>query len=424
MNIKLKKELTLLELVLMGIGIIVGAGIYVLIGIGASLAGNALWISFLLASIVSIFTGLSYAKLSFLFPKSSAEYIYIKNAFNEIFALAAVLLIILSSIVGASVVSIGFSEILLSFLQSFFKISLNLSSHILAVVLILFCSFFLMLGIKKSAILSVSATFFSIMGLLIVIFFSLPHFGKENIFLVKNPFGIFEASTLIFFAFIGFESIPRLAEESKSPKKDIPLAIIISIIITTFIYVLIAISAVSVLGSEALSYSKNPLGDVAKVIFGYYGLLLISFFGLFATFSTSFLILLSTSRIIYGVAEYGVLPKMFLYVSKKRRVPQNSILFVTILSILFCFLKNLKFLAILADFFILSIFILVNISLIKILQKKESENNKKYLLIPYLATLFCLILLFSIDIITWFYGLIIYALLFCGILVSKKYFAY
>lgn len=420
MNVGLKKELTLLELVLMGIGIIVGAGIYVLIGIGASLAGNALWLSFILASFVAIFTGLSYAKLSFLFPKSSAEYIYIKKAFDENFALASGLLIILSSVVGASVVSIGFSEILIDFLQNFFKMNINISSHILAICLILICSFFLMLGIKKSAILSVSATFFSLMGLLIIIFFSFPHFGKENIFLIKNPFGIFEASALIFFAFIGFESIPRLAEESKNPKKDIPRAIILSIIITTIIYVLIAISAVSTVGSSVLSSSKNPLGDVAKTILGTYGLLLVSLFGLFATFSTSFLILLSTSRIIYGIAEQRVLPKIFLSVSKKRRVPQTSIIFVTILSVSFCFLKNLKFLATLTDFFILFIFVLVNLSLIKMLKRRKNNVNKISLFFPLLAIFFCFILLFSISLITWFYGLLIYILVFVGIKTIRK----
>lgn len=421
MKSKLKKELTLLELVLMGIGIIVGAGIYVLIGIGASLAGNALWISFVLASIVAVFTGLSYAKLSFLFPKSSAEYIYIKNAFDENFALAAVLLIILSSVVGASVVAIGFSEILLSFLQNFFRIYINISSHILAILLIFICSFFLFLGIKKSALLSVSVTFFSIMGLLIIIFFSIPYFGKESIFTIKNPFGIFEASALIFFAFIGFESIPRLAEETKNPKKNIPLAIILSIVITAIIYVLISISSISIIGSEALSRSNNPLGDVAKSVLGNYGLLIVSLFGLFATFSTSFLILLSTSRIIYGIAEQDIFPKIFLVVSKKRRVPQNSIIFVTILSVLFCFLKNLKFLANLANFFILFIFILVNISLIKILNMEKRKTSKSNLLAPYLGTILCLILLFSINPKIWIFGIFVYFLIFIGIRISREY---
>ncbi|MEM5828832.1 MAG: amino acid permease [Candidatus Aenigmatarchaeota archaeon] len=422
MKTKLKKELTLLELVMMGVGIIVGAGIYVLIGIGASLAGNALWLSFILASLVAIFTGLSYAKLSFLFPKSSAEYIYIKNAFDENFALAAVLLIILSSVVGASVVSIGFSEILLNFFQNFLKININISSNILAIFLIFICSIFLLLGIKQSAILSVSATFFSIMGLLLIIFFSIPYFGREDIFLIKNPFGVFEASALIFFAFIGFESIPRLAEEAKNPKKDIPLAIILSIVITTIMYVLIAISAISIMGAEALSSSKNPLGDVANRVFGSYGLFLVSLFGLFATFSTSFLILLSTSRIIYGVAEQNILPKIFLSVSKKRRVPQNSIIFVTISTMLFCLLKNLKFLATLADFFILFIFILVNVSLIKILQIRKNDKKRNFYFVPFLAIILCFILLCSISPIIWISALLTYFLIFIGIRITKKIF--
>mgnify|MGYP000508603486 CR=1 FL=1 len=410
---KLKRELGLFKLTAIGVGIIVGVGIYVLIGKGAELAGNALWLSFLIASFPAIFTGLSYAELSSLFPKSGAEYVYVSKAFNNKIAWIVGWLIIFTGIIGASTVASGFGNVFSSFVYEIFSISI--SPNISAFLVILFCGAILLLGLRESVILTTTATLISIAGLLIIIFSSIPNFKSFNIFEVKSIFGVFEASALMFFAFIGFETIPRLSEESKNPRKDIPKAIILSILISAFLYSLVAFSAVSVLGWERLSNSNSPLSEVALHTLGNLGMVLLSLFALFATFTTTFVILLGTSRIIYGISEYHALPKIFISISKKSHVPWISVVFVALISSLFSFFGKIAFNAYLTDFTIFLTFILINLSVIKLRFVKRYAhlknifrtpiNLKRFPIIPFLGILSCLFLIMNTKIEIWIYGM-------------------
>jgi APA family basic amino acid/polyamine antiporter len=117
-KVELKRELGLLEVTLSGIGIILGAGIYALIGKAAALAGNSVWLSFAIASLIAIFTGLSYAELSSMFPRASAEHEYVRNAFGKKLAFVIGWLIILSGMIGAATVALGFG----GYFNAFFKV--------------------------------------------------------------------------------------------------------------------------------------------------------------------------------------------------------------------------------------------------------------------------------------------------------------
>ena len=156
-KIKLKKELGLTEAVLCGIGIILGAGIYVIIGPAAGLAGNALWLSFLLASTVAAFTGLSYAELSSMYPKAGAEFEYTKNAFGRRIGFFVGWMTIIAGVVSASAVALGFAGYLfnLSPLIGLPQIPVVAA----AILLIILCSFVVFIGIKQSAWKGSEATY-------------------------------------------------------------------------------------------------------------------------------------------------------------------------------------------------------------------------------------------------------------------------
>ncbi|MBE0522432.1 MAG: amino acid permease, partial [Candidatus Methanoperedenaceae archaeon] len=146
----LKRELGLFEVTLSGVGIILGAGIYALIGKAAGLAGNSVWMSFAISAVVALFTGLSYSELSSMFPRAGAEHEYIKNAFGKVTAFIIGWLIILSGIIGASTVALGFG--------GYFSSLFHTPAIPSAIILIVLLSFVLFLGIKESVFFAILFT--------------------------------------------------------------------------------------------------------------------------------------------------------------------------------------------------------------------------------------------------------------------------
>ena len=261
-KVQLRRTLGLFEVTLSGIGIILGAGIYALIGEAAGLAGNAVWISFALSAIVAVFTGLSYAELVSMFPKASAEYEYTSQAFGPFPAFTIGWLIIFSSVIGAATVSLGFA----GYFQALTGASLLPSALILLAVL----SAIVSVGIKQSARLVITFTAIEASGLVFIILLGTAYLGRVDL-LEMSPLGfsgIFQASALIFFAFIGFEEMVKLSEETKDPEKNIPRGLILAMSASIVLYIMVAFSAVSVLGWERLSQSSAPFADIAYSALG------------------------------------------------------------------------------------------------------------------------------------------------------------
>ncbi len=411
MKPSLKREISTFEATAFGVGIILGAGIYALIGPAAGTAGNILWLSFIIGAIISSFTGLSYAELSTMFPKSAAEYVYARRAFgNEFWAFLLGWLIIFAGIVSASTVAIGFS----GYLKPFFDAPI----FIIATSLILILSFSNFYGIKESAKINILFTGIEISGLLMIIFLGMRRFPNVNYLEAPTGFqGIFAASALVFFAYIGFEDIVNIAEEMKNPKKTIPRALILSILITTVFYILIAISTVSLADWRALENSSAPLAYAASMVLGKNAFLAISVIALFATANTVLILLIVVSRMVYGMASGGSLPKILSYVHDQRKTPWIAILVVMMLSMIFVTLDDLRLVAGITNFTTFVIFASVNFSLIWLRYKKPKINRPfkvplnigKFPLIPFLGLISCLFLVFHLELLAIVLGIIILA---------------
>lgn len=402
---KLHRALSLYEVVFYGIGIIIGAGIYALIGPAAGLAGNALWISFTIGAIIAGLTGLAYAELSSMYPKAAAEFVYVKKAYgSQFWAFMLSWLIIFTGIVSVSTVSLGFA----SYFHSLTNLPINLS----AISLIAILSFVNFYGIKSSSRVNIVLTSMSILGLLIIIGLGLSQFGSVNYFETVPALGIggiFAAASLIFFAFIGFDDIVNLAEETKKPKKYIPLAIIISVALTATIYMLTSISAVSLLGWEKLSSSPAPLAAAASVVVGNNASLFISFIALFATSGTVLGLLIFISRMIYGMSAGRALPKKLHEIHPNTKTPHFAILIVMIIAVVFAMIGDIGFVAHVTTLGALVTFFAVNASLIwlRITKPKLKRafkmpvNIGKYPVLSFVAILWILFLLaqFEIDVV-------------------------
>lgn len=414
--IKLKRELGLFEVTIAGVGVILGAGIYALIGQAAGLAGNSVWISFCLSALIAFFTGLSYAELSSMYPKASAEYEYTANAFGKHLAFIIGWLIILSGIVAASTVALGFA--------GYFNVLFDVPIHFSAFTLIILMSFIIFYGIKESAWIAIVFTVIEAGGLIFIFLIGIPFLGNVDYFDMPNGIeGIFEASALIFFAYIGFEGIVKFSEETKEPEKNIPKALILAIFISIILYVLVAFSSVSVVGWEKLSESDAPFSLVALTAMGGDAFFLLTIIALFATANTVLLLLLSASRMTYGMADSFSLPNIFAHLHPSRKTPWVAILTIMVLSILFLFSGNISFLANVTNFTLFLTFIVINAAIIILRYKAPDEIRPfripirigKFPLIPLIGMGFCIFMLLQLEMEILVTGLV---LTFAGVVFS------
>lgn len=412
---KLKRSLSVWEVTLMGVGSILGAGIYIIIGEAAGLTGNSLWLSFILAAIVASFTGLSYAELSSRFPHSGAEYVYVENSFGKTSAWLVGWLILVGSIIGGTTVAIGFSY--------YFSAIFGTPILLTAIFMLFVVGIILIVGVQETASITILFTIIEAAGLVIIIFIGIPYFGSVNYFeLTKGISGLIDASILIFFGYIGFEGISRLAEETEDPKRNIPKAIIYSIIIVTIFYALVGIAAVSVVGWQELSTAKAPLALIAEKAFGEKSFVILSAIALFATFNTVLFILLSGSRLVYGMAERQALPGVFLLVSKKLKTPWVAIIGIVAASMVFLYIEDLKTVANLTTFAIITVFIVVNASVIYYRYKKPLQEGfripisiGKLPVIPFIGIVILFFMIVNLPIIVLLLGIILICL---GIIIN------
>jgi APA family basic amino acid/polyamine antiporter len=368
--VKLERSLSLWEVTLMSIGIILGAGIYVVIGEAAGITGNSLWISFIIGAVVATFTGLSYAELCSRFPKAGAEYVYVKNSFGKTPAWLVSWLIIAGNTIGGATVALGFSN--------YFSALFHTPVLPIAIIVLFGCGIILVLGIKETASVTILFTIIEAIGLAIIVIIGIQKFGDVDYLQLTNGLkGIIEGGVLIFFSYIGFQGITRLAEETKKPEKTIPRAIILSISITTVIYILVAIAAVSVITAQDLANEGAPLARIAETAFGKNSFILLSAIALFSTFNTALMMLLSGSRLIYGTSKEKALPEIFSKISKKTLAPWVAIIGIVIAAIFFLFIGDLKSIANLTNFTVFSVFIIINAALIFLRIKKPIKKGFK-----------------------------------------------
>lgn len=355
-----KRHLGLFQLTMYGVGLILGAGIYVLIGEAAGIAGGAVWISLVLATIVAVIAGLSYAELSSVFPKAAAEYTFIKNSLKSNF-LGFIIgwLTIITSIITASVVALGFG----GYLSGFINVPIVVSAIFLLGILSII-NFF---GIRESSWTNIVLTLVEAVGLAIIIYIGFTFATPEPVNYFESPTGlsgIVIAFILIFFAFIGFENVANVAEEVKKPSRTIPKAILLSISITGVVYVLVSLAAVRVVSWQDLGSSAAPLAAVAERALGSGGQTLLSLIALFATTNTVLIILISGARILYGMARDRSLPLSLGKIHLKTKTPWIAVIGIMLASMAFAFVGDIVLVANISVFAIVITFAMVNLAVI------------------------------------------------------------
>jgi len=370
---ELKRRMGLFQLTMYGVGLILGAGIYVLIGEAVGFAGDSVWIAFALGSIVALFAGLSYAELSSLFPKAAAEYVFIKNAFkNNFFAFVIGWLTAITSIITAATVALGFG----GYFAEFFKVPIIIS----AIGLLGILSLVNFIGIRESAWTNTIFTIIEAGGLILIIIIGFTVLNPEPVNYVESPSGftgIVIAFVLIFFAFIGFEDMANVAEEVKNPRKTLPRAIILSVLISGILYILVSLAVVRVVNWEELATSSAPMAMVAERGLGSEAHLVLSSIALFAITNTVLITLVAGSRIFYGMAREKVFPSLLEKIHFKTKTPWVAVLVILITSIGFTFIGDIVIVANITVFAIVITFASVNLAVI-VLRYTEPDIERKF----------------------------------------------
>jgi basic amino acid/polyamine antiporter, APA family len=378
----LSRRISLFQAVMYGVGLILGAGIYVLIGDVAGIAGNAMWISFGIAAIIASFTGLSYAELSSMFPKSAAEYVFVKNAFkNNLGAFVTGWLITFVAIASAAAVAIGFSGYLVSFIP-------GLDPVLGAVALVVALSAINLIGIRESVWMNTTFTVLELAGLAIVVggaillgsfsgvdYSELPPAPSASISLSVGA--ILGGAALVFFAYFGFENLANIAEETKNAARNIPRALLFAIAITSGVYILVAVSAIALVGWQELSATDAPLALAAEKAFGRTGVVVLSLIALFATSNTVLMMLIAGSRIMFGMSRQQALPGVLSKVHHSRNTPWVSVLLTMSITIALVVLSqgSISAVANVAVFVIFIVYALVNLALIWLRYKKPDLDR-------------------------------------------------
>lgn len=369
----LKKEITLLDATLYGLGVIIGAGIYSLIGVGAGIAGNALWASFLIGAVTAALSALSYAELSSMYPKEAAEYVYTRHAFNKKYLSFAVeWLMFLTMVISATTVALGFA--------GYFSSIIGGEIPVIAAALIVALSALNYSGIKHSAWFNDVSAILSVIGLLFVGIMGLLYFSingtSVDFFATKNGLqGILGATTVIFFAFVGFESLANLSEETKNARKVIPKAVLLSLGIAAVLYLIVSIVAVGLIGADALGTSKAPLADAMGKVTPRAHILLV-IIALFATANTVLVVLIVGSRLLYGLSCNHTLPSACGIINK-HGTPTVAVLIVAFLAITGLFIGNIERVALLTNIGVFIIYFTVNLSLL-VLRYKVPDSMRLY----------------------------------------------
>lgn len=363
-TVKLRRSIGPVFLTFYGLGNILGAGIYVLLGKIAAQAGFYIPVSFLVASVVVAFTALSYAELSARMPLSAGEAVYLHRAFGYRWLSVLVgVLIALAGILSAATISRGF--------VGYLNVFVDLPATLGIVALVLVLGAIAAWGISQSVGIAALITIVEIIGLLLVIgagghtLESLPRRFSEvapnTEFVVWQ--GIVTGAFLAFYAYIGFEDMVNIAEEVKAPQRNMPRAIILALVISTILYLLVAVISVMAVSPRELAVSDAPLALVYERLTGRPSTI-ISVIAIFAVINGALIQMIMASRIFYGISHQGWLPSLLSRINEHTRTPLYSTALVVILILAFALWLPVVTLARVTSFIVLAVFVLVNSALV------------------------------------------------------------
>ena len=386
------------QLTLYGLGSMLGSGIYGLIGQAAGQVGNAVWASFLVAMVAALLTALSYASLGSRHPRAGGAAFVTQKAYG---------MPLLSFVVGLAVVCSGLASVATQsqvFAANLVVLVRPGSFPVWAVGagFLLAMAALVLRGIRESMWVNVAFTLIEAAGLLLVIAVGIPYWGSVDLLEVPELPGsdatvllVMHGAVLTFFAFIGFEDTLNVAEECRDPQRTIPIALVTAMLIGAAIYVAVAVTAVSVVPWSELAKAAGPLTEVMARAAPAVAPWVFTAVTLFAVANTALVNYVTSSRLVYGMAQQKLLPEALGKVHPRTRSPHVAAILLLVILLPLGLMGSVANLASASVLLLLAVFAVVNGALF-ILQRREDEPAGRFEVprwVPAAGTVICLVLI-------------------------------
>ena len=405
----LRRAIGPLQLTLLGVGSMLGAGIYGLVGKAAGVMGGAVWMAFLVAMAAALLTGISYASIASRYPKAGGAAFAAQRAYRAPW---------LSYLVGLAIVCSGLgsiatqAKVVAENLNTLIGLDLGFAvAGAPAGILLISIGFLLLLsgivyrGIAESMWANAACTIVETLGLVLIIAVGLRFWGTADLLqapaVAANPTGaitaglILQGSILTFFSFLGFEDMINVAEEVEQPERTIPVALIAAMIAASLIYIAVSITAVSVVPWRELAAAPGPLNLVIARAAPWFPAVGFTLVTIAAVANTALVNYVMASRMLYGMSTQGLLPKSLGKVHRRRQTPSVAIGVLLVAVVGLQFAGDISELAAATVLLLLFVFTLVNGALIVLLHREgkiEGAFNSP-IWIPALGALICMVMI-------------------------------
>jgi APA family basic amino acid/polyamine antiporter len=415
---ELKRAVSRWQLTAFGVGAIIGTGIFVVIGEGAAIAGPAVILSFALAALACVFSALSYAELASSIPVSGSAYTYSYATLGEVVAWIIGWDLILEYGVSVAAVAVGWGGNLNEFLENTFGVALPAAIsappseggifNLPAVIIVFAITWLLVIGVRESAQANFVMVIIKLAVLVFFIVAAATAINADNF----TPFapagfdGVVTASAIIFFAYIGFDAVSTGSEEAKNPSKDLPLAIIGSLVIATIFYILASLGAVGLLPADQLGASDAPLAEALDTGAGLsWAAAILAAGALVAITSVMLVIFYGQTRIFFAMCRDGLLPERLADVHKRYGTPVKLTIGLGVLIAILAAVVPLTEIVKLVNIGTLFAFVLVNVG-VMVLRYTRPEMPRPFRVplspvLPILGIAFAVFLMADLPLSTW-----------------------
>jgi len=417
-TIQLKKTLGAFDLILLGVGAIVGTGIFILPGtVAATHAGPGIVFSFIIAAIVCAFAGMCYSEFASSVPVTGSAYTYGYIVFGEIIAWLVGWALLLEYGLAVAAVATGWSSYLNSLLAGFhivlpqaisgaFNPAAGTYMNVPAILIIFATAFLLTLGIKESTRFNTWMVFLKVAVILLFIGVGVFYVKPTNWepFLPFGISGVFSGAALVFFAYLGFDAVSSAAEEVKNPQRNMPIGIIGSLLICTVLYVAVSMVLTGIVPYHALNVS-DPVSYVMQMVHQDWIAGIISLGAVVGMMTVILVMSYGGTRLLYALGRDGLLPKSMAELSPKFKTPvKNTWIFALLVAFCAGFVPLSK-LAELVNMGTLVAFTIVSIGVVYLRKNKNIPSGgfkvPFFPVLPILSFLLCLFLISQLSVLTW-----------------------